>query len=145
MQGTVSMRAEDIRRSWFIVDASGKPLGRLASEIARVLRGKHRPTFTTHVDTGDFVVVINADKVALTGNKMRDKEYYAFSGYPGGLRTTKAEDMLKRKPTHLVEHAVRGMLPKNPLGRKMATKLKVYAGAEHPHQSQQPKPLQVRL
>jgi large subunit ribosomal protein L13 len=145
MQGTYSASASEVQRSWFIVDAAGKPLGRLASEIARVLRGKHRPIFTPHVDTGDFVVVINAEKVGLSGNKLRDKEYYAFSGYPGGLRTTKAVDMLKRKPTHLVERAVRGMLPKNPLGRQMATKLKVYAGAEHPHSAQQPKPLPVRL
>jgi large subunit ribosomal protein L13 len=145
MQGTYSAKAEEITRSWFIVDAAGKPLGRLASEIARVLRGKHRPTFTPHVDTGDFVVVINAEKIALTGNKLQDKEYYAFSGYPGGLRTTKAVDMLNRKPTHLIEHAVRGMLPKNPLGKRMATKLKVYAGTEHPHTAQRPQPLPVRL
>jgi large subunit ribosomal protein L13 len=145
MQGTYSARAADITRSWFIVDATGKPLGRLASEIARVLRGKHRPTFTPHVDTGDFVIVVNADKVALSGNKWEQKNYYAFSGYPGGLRTTSAQDMLKRKPEHLIQHAVRGMLPKNPLGRKMATKLKVYASAEHPHAAQQPKPLPVRL
>jgi large subunit ribosomal protein L13 len=145
MQGTYSAKAEEITRSWFIVDASGKPLGRLASEIARVLRGKHRPTFTPHVDTGDFVIVINAEKVALTGNKLHDKNYYAFSGHPGGLRTTKAIDVLKRKPTYLVERAVRGMLPKNPLGRQMSTKLKVYAGAEHPHIAQRPEPLLVRL
>jgi len=145
MQGTFTAKESEVRRSWFIVDAADKPLGRIASEIARVLRGKHRPTFTPHVDTGDFVVVINAEKVALTGNKLDAKEYYAFSGFPGGLRTTIARTMLQRKPEHLVEHAVRGMLPKNPLGRKMFTKLKVYAGAEHPHKSQQPKPLSVRL
>jgi large subunit ribosomal protein L13 len=145
MQGTFSARAEDIQRSWFIVDAAGKPLGRLASEIARVLRGKHRPLFTPHVDTGDFVVVINADKVVLTGNKLTQKEYYAHSQYPGGLRRTAAIDMLKHKPTHVIEHAVRGMLPKNPLGRKMATKLKVYAATEHPHTAQSPKPLPVRM
>jgi large subunit ribosomal protein L13 len=110
-----------------------------------VLRGKHRPTFTPHVDTGDFVIVVNADKVTLTGNKLAQKEYYAHSGYPGGLRVTKAVDMLQRKPTHLVERAVRGMLPKNPLGRKMATKLKVYASPEHPHLAQRPQPLPVRL
>lgn len=145
MQGTYSAKAEDITRSWFIVDATDKPVGRLASEIARVLRGKHRPTFTPHVDTGDFVVVINADKVVLTGNKFAQKEYYAYSGYPGGLRVTKANDMLKHKPTHLIEHAVRGMLPKNPLGRKMATKLKVYASAEHPHGAQRPQPLPIKI
>lgn len=145
MQGTYSAKTGEIVRSWFIVDATDKPLGRLASEIARVLRGKHRPTFTPHVDTGDFVIVVNADKVALSGNKLDQKNYYSFSGYPGGLRTTKARDMLKRKPTHLVEHAVRGMLPKNPLGRKMLTKLKVYASAEHPHAAQRPQPLPIRL
>jgi large subunit ribosomal protein L13 len=145
MQGTYSARAEDITRSWFIVDATGKPLGRLASEIARVLRGKHRPTFTPHVDTGDFVVVINADKIALTGNKLEQKNYYAHSGFPGGLRTTSAGDMLKRKPTYVLEHAVRGMLPKNSLGRKMATKLKCYATAEHPHTAQRPQQLPVRM
>jgi large subunit ribosomal protein L13 len=145
MQGTYSAKASDVTRSWFIVDASGKPLGRLASEIARVLRGKHRTIYTPHVDTGDFVVVVNADKVHLSGDKLNQKEYYAYSGYPGGLRVTKAVDMLKHKPTHLIEHAVRGMLPKNPLGRKMATKLKVYATAEHPHAAQQPKPLPVKL
>ncbi len=145
MQGTYSAKAEDITRTWFIVDASGKPLGRLASEIARVLRGKHRPTFTPHVDTGDFVVVINAEKIGLSGNKLRDKEYYHHSTFAGGLRTTTASDMLKHKPTFVLEHAVRGMLPKNPLGRKMATKLKVYAGAEHPHTAQRPVALPVRL
>src|SRR6266540_4352762 len=113
MQGTYSAKAVDIQRSWYVVDATGKPLGRLASQIARVLRGKHRPTFTPHVDTGDFVVVVNADKIALTGDKLNQKAYYAHSGYPGGLRVTKAVDMLKRKPTHLIERAVRGMLPKN--------------------------------
>ena len=130
---------------WYIADVGGKTLGRAATKIADVLRGKHRPTFTTHADAGDFVVVVNADKVQLTGNKLNQKEYYAYSGYPGGLRVTKASDMLQRKPTHLIEHAVRGMLPKNPLGRKMASKLKVYATAEHPHAAQQPKPLPVKL
>jgi large subunit ribosomal protein L13 len=145
MQRTYSAKITDIQRSWFVVDATGKPLGRLASEIARVLRGKHRPTFTPHVDTGDFVVVVNADKVALTGNKLTQKQYYAHSGYPGGLRATRAVDMLKRKPTFLIERAVHGMLPKNPLGRRMATKLKVYASPEHPHAAQNPQPLPVRL
>jgi large subunit ribosomal protein L13 len=145
MQGTQSAKAEEITRSWFIVDAAGKPLGRLASQIAHVLRGKHRTIFTPHVDTGDFVVVINADKIALSGNKLAQKEYYSYSGYPGGLRVTKAQDMLKRKPEHLIEHAVRGMLPKNPLGKKMATKLKVYATTEHPHQAQRPQPLPVKM
>ena len=145
MQGTYSAKVEDITRSWFIVDAAGLPLGRLASEIARVLRGKHRPTYTPHVDTGDFVIVINAEKVGLSGNKLADKEYYRYSGYRSGLRTTKAIDMLKTKPEYLVEHAVEGMLPHNPLGKKMASKLKVYASAEHPHAAQSPKPLPIRL
>jgi large subunit ribosomal protein L13 len=145
MQGTFSARAADVQRSWYVVDATGKPLGRLASEIARVLRGKHRPIFTPHVDTGDFVVVVNAGKVALSGNKLEDKMYYQHSGYPGGLRTTSAADMLVRKPEFLIEKAVRGMLPKNPLGRKMALKLKVYAASDHPHHAQKPQPLPVRL
>ncbi len=145
MQGTHSATSEEINRSWFVVDATDKPLGRIASQIASVLRGKHRPTFTPHVDTGDFVVVINAEKVALTGSKMDNKEYYAFSGFFGGLRTTKAKDMLARKPEYLIEHAVRGMLPKNPLGRKMAKKLKVYAGASHQHTAQNPQPLPLRF
>jgi large subunit ribosomal protein L13 len=142
---TYNAKPGEIQRDWYLVDAEGKTLGRIATQIADRLRGKGKTSFTPHVDTGDFVVVINAEKIALTGNKLQDKEYYAFSGYPGGLRTTKAVDMLNRKPTHLVEHAVRGMLPKNPLGKKMATKLKVYAGAEHPHTAQRPQPLPVRL
>jgi len=145
MQGTHSAKTEEITRSWYIVDATNKPLGRLASEIARVLRGKHKPTYTPHVDTGDFVVVVNADKVGLTGNKRVQKNYYAYSGYPGGLRTTNAQQMLQQHPEHLVEHAVKGMLPKNPLGRQMFTKLKVYAALEHPHKAQNPQPLAVRL
>src|SRR3954471_14390986 len=115
---------EPYARSWYIADVGGQTWGRAATKIADVLRGKHRPTFTTHVDAGDFVVVVNADKIALTGNKLEQKKYYSHSGFSGGLRTTTAGDMLKRKPTFLVEKAVRGMLPKNPLGRKMATKLK---------------------
>ena len=145
MQRTYSAKPGELTRSWFLVDAADKPLGRIASEIARVLRGKHRPTYTPHVDTGDFVVVINAEKVALTGSKMAAKEYYSFSGYPGGLRTTLAKDMLAHKPEHLIEHAVRGMLPKNPLGKKMAKKLKVFAGPTHQHTAQNPQPLPVRL
>ena len=147
MQGTYSAKAEEVAasRSWYIVDASDKRLGRLASEIARVLRGKHKPTFTPHVDTGDFVVVINADKVALSGNKLTGKNYYSYSGHVGGLRTTTAGDMLKRDPSHLLEHAVKGMLPKNSLGRKIFAKLKVYASTQHPHAAQNPQPLIVRL
>ena len=145
MQGTYCARPAEISRSWFIVDAAEKPLGRLASEIARVLRGKHKPTYTPHVDTGDFVVVINAEKITLTGNKLDQKEYYAFSGHPGGLRRRTAKTVLEQNPEYLLEHAVKGMLPKNPLGRQMFTKLKVYAKPEHPHQAQNPQPLAVRL
>lgn len=145
MQRTYSAKASDVKRSWFVVDATDKPLGRLASEIARVLRGKHRPMYTPHVDTGDFVVVLNASKVKLTGRKLEQKNYYAHSGYPGGLRTTPARDMLARNPEYVIEHAVRGMLPKNPLGKSMLAKLKVYEKAEHLHTAQAPKPMPVRL
>jgi large subunit ribosomal protein L13 len=145
MQGTYSARPAEVTRTWFIVDVANKPLGRIASDIARVLRGKHKPTYTTHVDTGDFVVVINADKIALTGNKLEDKFYYNFSGHPGGLRKRSAGDMLQHKPTYLIEKAVRGMLPKNSLGRQMATKLKVYASATHPHSAQAPKALPAKF
>jgi large subunit ribosomal protein L13 len=145
MQVSFQANEATLTRSWFVVDAANKPLGRLASEIARVLRGKHRPTYTPHVDAGDFVIVINADKVALTGAKFSKKNYYAFSGYFGGLRTTAAKDMLVRNPEHLLEHAVKGMLPKTPLGRKMFDKLKVYAQPEHPHKAQSPQPLPIRL
>ncbi|MFO0645906.1 MAG: 50S ribosomal protein L13 [Polyangiales bacterium] len=141
MQGTYTAKPAEITRSWFIVDATNKPLGRIASDIARVLRGKHKPTYTPHIDTGDFVVVVNADKVALTGEKLTDKMYYNFSGHPGGLRTRSAAEVLKSKPTYLIEKAVRGMLPKNSLGRQMARKLKLYADAAHPHAAQQPKSL----
>ncbi len=132
-------------RVWFVVDASGKPLGRLASEIASVLRGKHKPTFTPHVDTGDFVVVVNADKVLLTGNKLDKKFYYRHSGIPGGFRAESYRHLLERKPTFPIEKAVKGMLPKNVLGRQMLTKLKIYATPDHPHAAQQPKPLTVNL
>ncbi len=145
MQGTYSAKPAEVTRTWFIVDATNKPLGRIASDIARVLRGKHKPTYTPHVDTGDFVVVVNADKVALTGEKLTDKFYYNFSGHPGGLRKRSAGDMLKHKPTYLIEKAVRGMLPKNSLGRQMARKLKLYADANHPHAAQQPKTLPAKF
>ena len=141
MQGTYTASPSEIERSWFIVDAANKPVGRLASDIARVLRGKHKPTFTPHIDTGDFVVVVNAEKVAFTGNKLLKKEYYRFSGFSGGLRRRTASVMLQHDPTHPIEHAVHGMLPKGPLGRAMIKKLKVYAGTEHPHAAQPPKSL----
>jgi len=127
-------------RAWFVVDATGKPLGRLASEIARVLRGKHKPTFTTHVDTGDFVVVVNADKVLLTGNKLDKKFYYRHSGIPGGFKQESYRHLLERLPTFPIEKAVKGMLPKNVLGRQMLTKLKLYATPDHPHAAQKPQP-----
>lgn len=136
-------KQEDIKREWFVVDLDEQVLGRAATEIARILRGKHKPIYTPSVDTGDFVVVVNADKVKLTGNKLADKKYYRHSGYPGGIREINAEKLLDKKPEMLIQAAVKGMLPKNKLGRKMFTKLKVYAGSDHPHAAQQPKELTV--
>jgi large subunit ribosomal protein L13 len=130
-------------RAWFVVDATDKPLGRLASEIARILRGKHKPSFTPHVDTGDFVIVVNASKIKLTGNKLDKKFYYHHSGIPGGFKAEAYRSLLERKPEWPIEKAVKGMLPKNVLGRQMFTKLKVYATPDHPHAAQQPKPLEV--
>jgi large subunit ribosomal protein L13 len=132
-------------RVWFVVDAAGKPLGRLASEIARVLRGKHKPTFTPHEDAGDFVVVVNADKIKLTGNKLDKKFYYSHSGIPGGFAAESYRHLLQRDPTFPIEKAVKGMLPKNVLGRQMLTKLKIYATPDHPHAAQKPQPLNVSL
>ncbi|MCZ6906888.1 MAG: 50S ribosomal protein L13 [Deltaproteobacteria bacterium] len=132
------------QRQWYIVDAGGKVLGRLASEVAKVLRGKHKPTFTPHVDGGDFVVVVNAKGVKLTGKKLEQKVYYRHSEYPGGLRVTTAEKKLETRPDAVVHLAVKGMLPKNRLGRRLLKKLKVYAGPEHPHQAQGPQPLIIR-
>lgn len=140
---TVAARKEDIERKWFVVDADGKVLGRLASQVATVLRGKHKPIFTPHVDCGDFVVVVNADKVRLTGKKHRDKMYHFHSQYPGGMKSLHAGKMLAEKPVQVVELAIRRMLPKSKLGRQMFKKLKVYASAEHPHEAQQPEPLEV--
>ncbi len=133
---TYSTKASDIEREWHVIDASGKTLGRLASEVARLLRGKHKPIYVPHLDTGDYVIVINADKVRVTGNKAKQKLYYRHSGYPGGLKSTSLAEMMESQPTRAIEHAVRGMLPKNPLGRAMFKKLKVYAGPNHPHQAQ---------
>jgi large subunit ribosomal protein L13 len=132
-------------RAWFVIDAAGKPLGRLASEVAHVLRGKHKPSFTTHEDTGDFVVVVNAGQVKLTGNKLDGKFYYRHSGIPGGFRAESYRDLLSRKPEFPIEKAVKGMLPKNVLGREMLTKLKIYATPDHPHAAQQPKPIPKHL
>ncbi len=134
----------EIQRSWYVVDAEGVVLGRLATRVATILRGKHKPIFTPHLDVGDHVVVINAQKVHLTGRKFRDKQYRTHSGYIGGLREVNAEKMLRSHPERMVEWAVQGMLPKNRLGRAMAKKLKVYRGADHPHQAQQPQTLEVR-
>jgi large subunit ribosomal protein L13 len=136
-------KEQDIKRDWFVVDLEDVVLGRAATEIARLLRGKHKPIYSPSVDTGDFVVVLNADKVKLTGNKLADKKYYRHTGYPGGIREINAEKLLEKKPEMLVQSAVKGMLPKNPLGRKMFKKLKVYAGGEHPHAAQQPKELKI--
>ena len=134
-------KEQEVKRSWFVVDLEDVVLGRAATEIARVLRGKHKAIYTPSVDTGDFVIVLNADKVKLTGNKLADKKYYRHTGYPGGIREINAEKLLVKKPEMLVQSAVKGMLPKNKLGRKMFRKLKVYAGGEHPHAAQQPKEL----
>lgn len=138
---TYDAKKEDIVRDWYLVDAENQVLGRLASEIARRLRGKHKPVFTPYVDTGDFVIVINAEKISLTGKKLMDKIYYNYSGYPGGLRETNAGKMLKDHPERVIQYAVKGMLPKNSLGRKMLKKLKVYAGGDHRHEAQCPRTL----
>jgi large subunit ribosomal protein L13 len=140
---TYSARKEDVSRDWYLVDAEGKALGRLAAEIAKRLRGKHKPVYTPHIDTGDFIVVVNADKVALTGKKLTDKIYHHHTGYPGGLKSTTAGKMREEKPEDLLTGAVRGMLPKNSLGRQMLKKLKVYRGDRHPHKAQMVKLLEV--
>lgn len=140
---TFSANADTVKRDWFVVDATGKTLGRLSTEIARRLRGKHKPEYTPHCDTGDYVVVINAKHVHVTGAKLEDKMYHHVTGYVGNLKTTSLKDMLATHPERVIEIAVKGMLPKNPLGRAMYRKLKVYAGAEHPHTAQQPQALAV--
>ena len=140
---TYSAKPESVKRDWYVVDASGKTLGRLATELANRLRGKHKPEYTPHVDTGDYIVVINADKVAVTGNKANDKMYYRHTGYPGGLKEANFATLQAEKPEMIIEKAVKGMLPRNPLGRAMFRKLKVYAGTEHPHTAQQPQQLEI--
>jgi large subunit ribosomal protein L13 len=140
---TMSTKPGDVVRDWYVVDAAGKTLGRLATEIARRLRGKHKPEYTPHVDTGDYIVVINAEKVHVTGNKARGKMYYRHTGYPGGLRSMSFNKMVDHAPERTIELAVKGMLPKNPLGRAMYSKLKVYAGAKHTHAAQQPQLLNL--
>lgn len=138
---TFSAKKEDINPKWYIVDANGEILGRLASKIATIIRGKHKPTFTPHVDTGDYVIVINAEKVRLTGKKLKDKVYYHHTGFPGGIRKITAEKLLQKKPTEVLKKAIKGMLPKNSLGRQILKKAKIYASADHPHSAQQPKTL----
>jgi large subunit ribosomal protein L13 len=143
MSTTVSAKPAEIRRDWYLVDAEGKTLGRLASEIARRLKGKHKPIFTPHIDTGDYIVVINAEKVAVTGNKLKDKMYHHHTGYIGNLKSISLEKQLQKAPERVIETAVKGMLPRNPLGRAMMKKLRIFAGPEHTHQAQQPKPLEL--
>ena len=140
---TYSAKPGEVTRRWYVVDADGLVLGRLASRIAGVLRGKHKAVYTPHVDTGDFVIVVNAQKVKLTGNKLSQKRYYRHSGYLGGMKSRTAGEMLARQPEEVIRHAVRGMLPKNRLNRRILTKLKIYAGPDHPHQAQQPQPLEL--
>lgn len=144
MRSTYMAKPNEVERKWYLVDATDKTLGRLATEVATLLRGKHKPEYTPHVDTGDFVVVINAEKVKLSGNKWQDKVYYRHSGYTGGLKATTAAEMLQKHPTRLIEYAVKGMLPKTRLGRRQGMKLKVYAGSEHPHSAQQPEVYELR-
>ncbi|MEZ2722259.1 50S ribosomal protein L13 [Paenalcaligenes hominis] len=140
---TFVAKPHEVRREWFVIDAKDKVLGRVASEVARRLRGKHKPEYTPHVDTGDYIVVINAADIRVTGNKLQDKKYYRHTGYVGGIKETNFETMQQRFPGRALEKAVKGMLPKGPLGYAMAKKLKVYAGEEHPHSAQQPKPLDI--
>ncbi len=144
LQKTYSMKESEIRKKWYIVDAQGKILGRLATEIATILRGKNKPTFTPHMDMGDYVIVINAEKVKLTGTKSQDIEYFSHSQFPGGKKFTNIQKMMQVKPEFVVEHAIKGMLPRNRLGRKMFKNLKVYAGAAHPHAAQMPEALDLK-
>lgn len=145
MKTTFMANAQNVERKWYVVDAEGQTVGRLAAEVAKVLRGKHKPTFTPHVDTGDFVIVVNAEKAVFTGKKLTDKTYFRHSGYNGGTTFTPAGQMLAKFPARVIEHAVRGMLPKNRLGEQMYRKLNVYAGPEHPHAAQQPKELKLNI
>nr|WP_287766476.1 MULTISPECIES: 50S ribosomal protein L13 [Acidithiobacillus] len=143
MMKTYSAKSHEVQGDWFVVDATDKVLGRLSVELAKRLRGKHKPEYTPHADTGDYIVVINADKIAVTGNKAKDKIYYHHTGYVGNLKSASFEKMKETHPERIIELAVKGMLPKNPLGRAMFKKLKVYTGSEHPHSAQQPQPLNV--
>ncbi|NCA70234.1 MAG: 50S ribosomal protein L13 [Sphingobacteriia bacterium] len=145
MTTTVSAKPAEVRRAWYLIDAEGKTLGRLASELARRLRGKHKPQYTPHVDTGDYLVVINAEKIRVTGNKLQDKMYYRHTGYVGNLKSTSLGKLLASKPEQVLELAVKGMLPRGPLGRAMYRKLRVYAGPTHGHQAQQPQVLELNV
>ncbi|HAI86255.1 MAG TPA: 50S ribosomal protein L13 [Firmicutes bacterium] len=145
MSATYTPKPDDIVRKWYVVDAAGKPLGRLATEVASVLKGKHKPMYTPHIDVGDHVIVVNADKVILTGNKLQTKIHYWHTGYPGGIRQMTYEKFLATRPVRVVEKAVKGMLPHTRLGRRMGMKLKVYAGPEHPHAAQKPEPLEITV
>ncbi len=140
---TYQAKKEDFGHQWYLVNAEGKVLGRLSTDLAKILKGKNKPTYTPHIDTGDFVVVVNAGKVTLTGKKMKDKVYYHHTGYPGGIKEMNAEKLLAKKPTEMIRIAVKGMLPKNSLGRQMIRKLKIYAGPNHPHEAQKPTPLEL--
>ena len=140
---TLSAKPAEVRRNWYLVDATDKTLGRLSTEIARRLRGKHKPEYTPHVDTGDYIVVINAEKIRVTGNKLADKMYHHHTGYVGNLKSINLEKLLAKAPERVIQHSVKGMLPKNPLGRAMFKKLRVFAGPEHTHQAQQPQPLDI--
>jgi large subunit ribosomal protein L13 len=140
---TYQAKKEEIDHKWYLINAEGRVLGRLSTELAKILKGKNKPTYTPHVDTGDFVVVVNAGKVTLTGRKLKDKIYFHHTGYPGGIKQISAEKLLAKKPTEMVRMAVRGMLPKNSLGRQMLRKLKVYSGPNHPHEAQKPIPLEL--
>jgi len=140
---TVSVKPAEVRRNWYLVDATDKTLGRLSTEIARRLRGKHKPEYTPHVDTGDYIVVVNAEKIRVTGNKRADKMYYHHTGYIGHMKSISLEKLLQKAPEQVIQHAVKGMLPKNPLGRAMFKKLRVFAGPEHTHQAQQPQALDI--
>jgi len=140
---TFSAKPHEVNRDWYVVDATGKTLGRLSTEIARRLRGKHKPVYTPHVDTGDYIVVVNAEKIRVTGNKLKDKMYHRYTGYVGNLKSISLEKLLEEAPERALQYAVKGMLPRNPLGRKMLSKLRVFVGPEHKHEAQQPLPLDI--
>jgi len=144
MRTTFMANDQNVERKWYVVDAEGKRLGRLATEITAILRGKHKPTYTPHVDTGDHVIIVNAEKIELTGNKLQDKKYYRHSGHPGGLKERNAQEMVNRYPEEMIELAIKGMLPKGPLGRKMIKKLHVYTGPEHKHAAQKPEVYELK-